>query len=447
MNDEKREGEGDRRPLVEDYLGTRARVYGTEQAVLVAVDLEGHTENLLDELEALADTAGIPTLATVVQNRFRPDGATFIGKGKTEEVRALADEVGADVVIFNNELSPGQGRNLEEALGRKVVDRTELILDIFAQRAATKEAKLQVELAQLRYQLPRLRGWGDALTHAGAGIGTRGPGETKLEIDRNKITRRVHAIERQLREASEERAVRRKLRERSDVPQVALVGYTNSGKSTLLNQLAGADAFVEDRLFATLDTLVRRGPVAAGRDVLFIDTVGFIRDLPHQLVPAFAATLEAARYADLVLHIVDIARPSAVDDFHAVEETLEKEVFSKGDERPSMLNVLNKIDVAPEFALREFEGVAISAKEGLHVDVLRERVAALVYPGDRDVELLVPHTAIRSLAFLRVKDRIEIVEYVEEGVRVRGRFSREELAAAEAAGSRTIPTSSATEAA
>ena len=180
---------------------------------------------------------------------------------------------------------------------------------------------------------------------------------------------------------------------------------------------------------------------------MFIDTVGFIRDLPHQLVPAFAATLEAARYADLVLHIVDIARPSAVDDFHAVEETLEKEVFSKGDERPSMLNVLNKIDVAPEFALREFEGVAISAKEGLHVDVLRERVAALVYPGDRDVELLVPHTAIRSLAFLRVKDRIEIVEYVEEGVRVRGRFSREELAAAEAAGSRTIPTSSATEAA
>ncbi|MEI6171687.1 MAG: GTPase HflX, partial [bacterium] len=247
MNEERHDE--DRRPLVEDYLGTRARVYGTERAILVGVDLQGHNAGLLVELESLADTAGIPTLATVVQNRFRPDGATFIGKGKTEEVRAAAEELGADVVIFNNDLSPGQGRNLEEALGRKVIDRTQLILDIFAQRATTKEAKLQVELAQLRYLLPRLRGWGEALTHAGAGIGTRGPGETKLEIDRNKVTRRIHAIEKRLRDASEERAVRRKLRGKSDLPQVALVGYTNSGKSTLLNQLAGADAFVEDKLF------------------------------------------------------------------------------------------------------------------------------------------------------------------------------------------------------
>jgi GTP-binding protein HflX len=441
LNEEKREG--DRRPLVEDYLGTRARVYGTEQAVLVGVDLEGHNDDLLGELESLADTAGIPTLATVVQNRFRPDGATFIGKGKVEEVRALADEVGADVVIFNNDLSPGQGRNLEEALGRKIIDRTQLILDIFAQRAATKEAKLQVELAQLRYLLPRLRGWGEALTHAGAGIGTRGPGETKLEIDRNKIHRRIHLIEKRLREASEERAERRKLRQKSDVPQVALVGYTNSGKSTLLNQLAGADAFVEDRLFATLDTLVRRGPVGAGREALFIDTVGFIRDLPHQLVPAFAATLEAARYADLVLHIVDVARPSAVDDFRAVEETLEKEVFSKGVERPPVLNVLNKIDVAPEFAIRDFQGVAISAKEGLHLDLLREEISSVVYAGDREVLLLVPYAALRTLPLLREKGRVEILDYVEDGARVRGRFSKDEIAAAEAVGSRVTSASSA----
>ncbi len=445
MNEEKREG--DRRPLVEDYLGTRARVYGTEQAVLVGVDLEGHNEDLLGELESLADTAGIPTLATVVQNRFRPDGATFIGKGKTEEVGALADEVGADVVIFNNDLSPGQARNLEEALGRKVIDRTQLILDIFAQRAATKEAKLQVELAQLRYLLPRLRGWGEALTHAGAGIGTRGPGETKLEIDRNKIHRRIHAIEKRLRTASDERAERRKLREKSDVPQVALVGYTNCGKSTLLNQLSGADAFVENKLFATLDTLVRRGPVAAGREALFIDTVGFIRDLPHQLVPAFAATLEAARYADLILHIVDVARPSAVDDFHSVEETLQKEVFSKGDERPPILNVLNKIDIAPDFAIREFQGVAISAREGLHLDLLREQISSVVYPGDRELVLLVPYTALRSISLFRAKGRVEIIDYVDDGARVRGRFSNDEVAAAEAAGCRITALSSAAPAA
>jgi GTP-binding protein HflX len=436
LNDEQRDGR--RLPLVEDYLGTRARVYGTEQAVLVGVDLDGHSVDLLGELQSLADTAGIPTLATVIQNRSRPDGATFIGKGKVEEVRAVADETAADVVIFNNDLSPGQGRNLEEALGRKVVDRTQLILDIFAQRAATKEAKLQVELAQLRYLLPRLRGWGDALSHAGAGIGTRGPGETKLEIDRNKTRRRIHAIEKRLREASEERAVRRKLRSRSEVPQVALVGYTNSGKSTLLNQLSGADAFVEDKLFATLDTLVRRGPVAPGREVLFIDTVGFIRDLPHQLIPAFAATLEAARFADLVLHVIDVARPSGVDDCRAVEETLEEEVFSKGEERPPVLNVLNKIDVASEFATRDFEGVAISARDGRNLDLLRERVADIVYPGDREVELLVPYAALRSLSLFRAKERVEILEYVPDGVRVRGRLSEEEVASAQAVGSAVI---------
>ena len=443
MNEERHDEE--RRPLVEDYLGTRARVYGTERAILVGVDLQGHNAGLLVELESLADTAGIPTLATVVQNRFRPDGATFIGKGKTEEVRAAAEELGADVVIFNNDLSPGQGRNLEEALGRKVIDRTQLILDIFAQRATTKEAKLQVELAQLRYLLPRLRGWGEALTHAGAGIGTRGPGETKLEIDRNKVTRRIHAIEKRLRTASEERAVRRKLRGKSDLPQVALVGYTNSGKSTLLNQLAGADAFVEDKLFATLDTLVRRGPVAAGREVLFIDTVGFIRDLPHQLVPAFAATLEAARYADLILHVVDVASPSAAGDYRAVEETLEKEVFSKGDERPPILNVLNKIDVAGESAPLGFQGVAISAKEGSHLDALRERVASLVYSGDRELVLRVPYAALRSLAFLRAKDRVEVLDYVPDGARVRGRFSNDEVAAVQAVGGEITSAPSASE--
>jgi GTP-binding protein HflX len=417
-------------PLIEDRLGTRARVYGSERAILVGI-ADGHAEEeTFRELESLADTAGITTLATVVQNRRRPDPATFIGRGKVAEVKAAAAELDADAVLFNDELSPAQARNLEEAMGRKVIDRTQLILDIFAQRAATKEARLQVELAQLRYLLPRLRGWGAALTRAGGravgGVGTRGPGETQLELDRNKINRRIHTLEKRLVKATAERGVRRKRRMKSDIPQVALVGYTNSGKSTLLNRLCEADVFVEDKLFATLDTVVRRGAVATGRVALFADTVGFIRELPHHLVPAFAATLEAAQHADLLIHVVDVARPTWEEDHRTVLEILEKEIFHEQEERPEALNVLNKIDLCPNGAPDGIDGVAVSALEGLHVDCLRERIASAIFPEDRAVAFTFPLHVLHKLSPLTTSGRAQIVQYTAEAARVEASISMAE---------------------
>ncbi|MBU0595618.1 GTPase HflX, partial [Candidatus Bipolaricaulota bacterium] len=369
------------------------------------------------------DTAGIPALATVVQNRKRPDPATFIGKGKVEEVKLAAQELGADVVVFNNDLTPAQARNLEESLGRKVIDRTQLIMDIFAQRAATKEAKLQVELAQLRYLLPRLRGWGMALTRIGGGtsggIGTRGPGETQLELDRNKINLRIHALERRLKKTKEERGVRRKKRDRSDLPQVALIGYTNSGKSTLLNRLCEEETFVEDKLFATLDTKVRRGEIAPGRVVLFADTVGFIRDLPHSLVPAFAATLEAARTCDLLLHVIDASKPTMETDCREVERTLEHEVFHGTDERPPMLNVLNKLDLCIGGPPVAMEGIAISAKAGTNVECLLDEIERIVLPKEQTFEFIVPLTSLHALYSLTKMGRAEVLRYVDSSAVVR----------------------------
>jgi len=409
-------------PLIEDRLGERARVYGEERALLVGIADGSDDGEAFRELESLADTAGIATLATVVQNRRRPDPATFVGRGKVEEVKAAAAELEADAVIFNHELSPAQGRNLEEAFGRKVVDRTQLIMDIFAQRAATKEARLQVELAQLRYLLPRLRGWGTALTRIGGGaaggVGTRGPGETQLELDRNKINRRIHTLEKRLVKATAERSVRRKRRMKSDVPRVALVGYTNSGKSTLLNRLCEADVFVEDKLFATLDAVVRRGAIANGRVALFADTVGFIRDLPHHLVPAFAATLESAQHADLLVHVVDVAKPTWEEDHRSVLEILEQEVFHEQADRPETLNVLNKIDLCPGGVPEGIEGVAISALRGTGIERLGERIASIVFPEDRAVAFTFPLDAVHKLTPLTTSGRAQIVEYTAEAARV-----------------------------
>ncbi len=416
MNDRRHES------LIEDRLGTRARVYGRERAILVGITDGQAEEETFRELELLADTAGITTLATVMQNRRRPDPATFIGRGKVEEVKAAAAELDADAILFNDELSPAQARNLEEAMERKVIDRTQLILDIFAQRAATKEARLQVELAQLRYLLPRLRGWGTALTRAGGravgGVGTRGPGETQLELDRNKINRRIHSLEKRLVKATAERGVRRKKRLKSDIPRIALVGYTNSGKSTLLNRLCEADVFVEDKLFATLDTVVRRGTVTTGRLALFADTVGFIRELPHHLVPAFAATLEAAQHADLLIHVVDVAEPTWEEDHRTVLEILEQEVFHEQEERPETLNVLNKIDLCPSGVPDGIDGVAVSALEGLHVDRLRERIASIVFPEDRAVAFTFPLHVLYKLSPLTTAGRAQIVQYTAEAARV-----------------------------
>jgi len=419
-------------PLPEDRLGTRARIYGMERAVLVGiVDGSGREEeNIFRELESLAETAGIPVLASLTQHRKRPDPATFIGRGKVEEAKAAMQELDADVIIFDDELTPAQARNLEEALGRKVIDRTQLIMDIFAQRAATKEAKLQVELAQLRYLLPRLRGWGMALTRIGGGtsggVGTRGPGETQLELDRNKINQRIHGLERRLAKAMAERHERRKRRTKSNLPQIALVGYTNSGKSTLLNRLCEDNTFVEDRLFATLDTKVRRGNLGDGRVALFVDTVGFIRDLPHDLVPAFAATLEAVRYADLLLHVVDATKPTADVDQQTVLTILEEEVFRGTEVRPPMLVALNKLDLCCDGPPLSLEGLPISAKEGTNVDRLLAEIGAIVYQQERRLNFTLPFRSLHALRPLTASGRARIVRYGEDGAYVEASISESE---------------------
>lgn len=434
--------------LVEDRLGMRARVFGTEQAILVGI-LYGNEEEeeSLRELESLADTAGIPTLAVMIQRRPRPHPATFIGKGKVEELKAAVVELEADVVIFNEELRPAQARNLETALNRKVIDRTQLIMDIFAQRAETKEAKLQVELAQLHYLLPRLRGWGTSLTRAGGravgGVGTRGPGETQLELDRNKIYLRIHSLERRLKKAAGERAVRRHKRSQSALPEIALVGYTNSGKSTLLNRLCAADVFVEDKLFATLDTRVRRTEIVPGRPVLISDTVGFIQDLPHDLVPAFAATLEAAKTADLLLHVVDASKPTWEADIRAVMETLESEVFGEQEEHPPTLTILNKEDRCEDGILACAEGIPISASVGTHVEALRETIAKRLFPESIERSFTLPHQALYALHPFVASGRAAIVGYEEEGVLVNATLSADEWKALQTIGAQINVSASA----
>jgi len=429
------------RVLVEDRLGVRARVFEAERAILVGIQTgEDEEEESLRELESLADTAGLTTLVVVTQTRSRPHPATFIGRGKVEDLKNAAAELDADVIIFNDELRPAQARNLETALQRKVIDRTQLILDIFAQRAATKEAKLQVELAQLHYLLPRLRGWGTALTRAGGravgGVGTRGPGETQLELDRAKIYRRIHGLERRLRKTEGERKVRRQRRQQSALPEVALIGYTNSGKSTLLNRLCEADAFVEDKLFATLETRVRRAEIQPGTYVLVSDTVGFIQDLPHDLVPAFAATLEAARTADLLVHVVDVSKSSWEADVRAVLETLESEVFHEEDERPPMLTVFNKIDACTDGTPATLEGIAVSAKEGTHLDDLRRTLNERLFPPYERVTFVLPHPALYALHPLQASGRARVLDYAESGARVEASVSREEWRNLEAIGAR-----------
>jgi len=427
-------------PLVEDYLGKRARVYGSERAILVSLQsprYEGELDSL-HELAALTDTAGIPTLAQVIQKRRLPVSATFIGKGKVAEVREAANELAADVIIFNDELSPAQARNLEEAIGRKVIDRTQLIMDIFAQRAATKEAKLQVELAQLRYLLPRLRGWGSALTRLGGGIGTRGPGETQLELDRKKITRRIHSIERRLAGAKRERTLRQKKRHSSSLPKIALVGYTNSGKSTLLNTLCGSNAFVEDKLFATLSTTVRRGKLTSGRYALFIDTVGFIRDLPHHLIPAFTATLDAVHDADLILHIVDLTSSTREEDSRVVLETLNQEIFTTAASRPPILNVLNKADAYKGSTDSTCVGVRISAKKGRNIDDLLQRICVALDQHKMKTVLLVPYAGGDSLHQLINQRDGRITGYTEKGIEIEACISAQKLGQLRKAGVQVI---------
>ncbi|HET9690411.1 MAG TPA: GTPase HflX [Acidimicrobiales bacterium] len=389
-----------------------------EKIVLVGVTSppggEEETEAHLDELALLVGTAGADPVARVVQRRDHPDPATYVGRGKADELRQISEAVDADTVVFDDELSPAQSRNLEKILGRTAIDRTAVILDIFAQNARTQEGKAQVELAQLRYRLPRLRGRGTALSQQGGGIGTRGPGETQLEVDRRRLVRRMTKLESELRELTETRRLQRKSRRRSRLATVSIVGYTNAGKSTLLNRLTDAGVLVEDRLFATLDPRTRRLDLPGGETVLCSDTVGFVRKLPHQLVEAFRSTLEVVTESDLLVHLVDAAAPDPGGQIDAVRAVLD-EIGAAG--LPELLAV-NKADVAPEAAARLTRrhpgSVQLSARTGEGVPALLESVGDRLRALASVVELVIPYDRGDVLAAVHREGEV-LVEHHGEG--------------------------------
>jgi GTP-binding protein HflX len=399
-----------------------------EPAVLVGVN--GHGDGAsLHELAALADTAGAEVVGTVVQKRDTPDPATFVGRGKLGELHATVHATGAGLVIFDQELTPAQLRNVEERLGVKVVDRTALILDIFALHARSKEGKAQVELAQLNYLLPRLRGWGEAMSRMGGGIGTRrGPGETKMEVDRQHIRRRIASLRRDLTDLGKARKVKRRGRERSGVPQIALAGYTNAGKSTLMNALTSAEVLVADQLFATLDPTVRRLKLPGGRWATLSDTVGFVSKLPHDLVEAFRSTLEEVTLASLILHVADASAADVEDQVVAVRQVLGE--IGAGHV-PEVL-ALNKVDLQPEVARvrlqRRFpEGVPVSALTGEGLDALLARVEEVLPPPPVEVELLVPYDRQDVVARLYREADVASAEAGREGTRVRARVREDQV--------------------
>jgi len=381
---------------------------------LVTSSTRGDVDHSLDELARLADAAGATVVMRMLQDRPRPDPATFIGSGKVSALAAACAEAHVDVVIFDNELTPGQLRQLEDKVERKVIDRTQLILDIFARRARTREGKWQVELAQLKYLLPRLVGAGVALSRLGGGIGTRGPGETKLEVDRQHIRRRITKLRGDIKDLARSRRVKRSRRERSGIPQVALAGYTNAGKSTLMNALTHAGVLVEDRLFATLDPTVRRLRLPGGLTVLLADTVGFIHKLPHQLVQAFKSTLEEVREADLLLHLVDAAHPAWPEQRRVVETVLGE--IGAG-ERP-VVCVLNKIDLldpgTPPPAA-DPEAVSISAHSGEGLPELLATIEARLTRGLQRIHCAFPTGRGDVLAWLRRAGRV-VEEYYRDGM-------------------------------
>ena len=381
-------------------------------------------EESLEELALLTETAGAEPVHLTLQRRSTPDPATYVGKGKAEELRELSEGLDIDVVVFDDELTPAQQRNLETLFARDVVDRVALILDIFAQHATSQEGMLQVELAQLRYRLPRLRGRGIQLSQQGAGIGTRGPGETQLEVDRRRILRRVQQLERDLKTLAKTRRTQRKSRVRQGLARVALVGYTNAGKSTLLNRLTHSDALVEDQLFSTLDPTTRRLRLPGGETVLVSDTVGFVQRLPHQLVEAFRSTLEEVVDADLLIHVVDASREEAEARIAAVHAVLAE---IGADDQPELM-VWNKRDLASaadiEQLLAHARGsVAVSGATGDGVDQLRLVIAERLRALDRLVELVVPYDRGDVLAALHRDGEVLVEVHDAGGTRVRARLS------------------------
>jgi len=380
-------------------------------------------EESLEELALLVDTAGADPVDRELQRRPTPDPATYIGRGKVAELAELAEALDVDVVVFDDELSPAQQRNLERLFERDVVDRVALILDIFAQHASSQEGMLQVELAQLRYRLPRLRGRGTQLSQQGAGIGTRGPGETQLEVDRRRILRRVTRLEHDLAGLARTRATQRKARQRRSIPTIALVGYTNAGKSTLTNRLTDADVLVENRLFSTLDTTTRRLRLPGGETVLCSDTVGFVRRLPHELVEAFRSTLAEVAHADLVVHVVDGAATDPEAQIAAVREVLAE--IDAGD-LPELM-VVNKTDVADPVEVQALldahrGAVAVSARTGAGVPALLDVIAARLRSLATVHELLIPYDRGDVLAGLHREGEVLVEVHTDAGTRVQARL-------------------------
>lgn len=410
---------------LEDVTEVEYRKLRLERVVLVGQYVRdlADAEVGLRELAALAETAGSEVLDGVLQRRPHPDPATYIGKGKAQEVKAIVAEVGADTVVVNDELAPSQRRALEDVVKVKVIDRTGLILDIFAQHAKSKEGKAQVELAQLEYLLPRLRGWGDSMSRqaggqvgsAAAGMGSRGPGETKIELDRRHIHTRMALLRRQIKAMAPAREVRRD--RRLALPNVAIVGYTNAGKSSLLNRITGAGVLVENSLFATLDPTVRRSHTPDGREFTVSDTVGFVRNLPHQLVAAFSSTLEEAANADLILHVVDAAHPDPEGQILAVHTVL-ADVPRASDVREIL--VLNKTDIADVETLmrlraRRDQTIEVSAMTGAGIPEVMDAIAeALPRPSVR-VELTVPYTRGDLLSEIHQRGEVIIERHDPEG--------------------------------
>jgi GTP-binding protein HflX len=396
-----------------------------ERIVLVGVVLPGGTGDQedanLDELSLLVDTAGADEVARVMQQRDRPDPATYVGKGKAEELRDLSNTVDADTVVFDDELSPAQSRNLEKILGRTAIDRTAVILDIFAQNARTPEGRAQVELAMLRYRLPRLRGRGTALSQQGGGIGTRGPGETQLEVDRRRILRRITKLEAELKDVTRVRRTQRKSRARSRLSTVSIVGYTNAGKSTLLNRLTDAGVLVEDRLFATLDPRTRRLDLPGGESVLLSDTVGFVRKLPHQLVEAFRSTLEVVKESDLLVHVVDASAPDPEAQMDAVRTVLDD--IGAGDV-PELLafNKADKTTEAKRLVERHDGSVPISALTGDGIDALLQAIADRLRAMANVVELLVPFDRGDVIAAVHREGEVLVESHEEDATRIRARL-------------------------
>ncbi len=430
---------------LDDVTEVEYRQLRLERVVLVGIfdGAAADAEVSLQELAALAETAGSTVLDGLLQRRANPDPATFLGSGKAKELARLVADLGADTVIVDTELAPSQRRGLEDVVGVKVVDRTALILDIFAQHAKSKEGKAQVELAQLEYLLPRLRGWGESMSRqaggraaSGEGIGSRGPGETKIELDRRRIRTRMAKLRRDIANMAPARETKRASRRRGHVPSVAIAGYTNAGKSALLNRLTGAGVLVQNQLFATLDPTVRRAETPDGRTYTIADTVGFVRNLPHQLVEAFRSTLEEVGQADLIVHVLDAAHPDPLAQVAAVNDVLHD--IEGARDLPTIIvgNKSDLIDETTKLTLRStFPGIVLtSARTGAGIDELIARIAeALPYP-DVDVDVTIPYTRGDLVSHMHAEGDIDSLEHTEAGTHIVGRAHPElasELAAAD----------------